>query len=89
MGRLQSKLWDGFAYGLFALFRNTGTLRLYVLILSLFGLSVLRLAYDLLLISQAVRLSLRKDGGGRRPIEEMESILSKRQYKSVNINYYE
>ena len=34
-------------------------------------------------------LSLRKDGGGRGSIEEMESILSKRQYKSININYYE
>ena len=59
------------------------------MILSLFGLPVFRLAYDLLLIPQAVGLSLRKDGGGRGSIEEMENILSKRLYKSININYYE
>ena len=45
------------------------------IILSPFGLSVLRFAYDLLLIPQAVCLSLRKDGGGRGSTEEMESIL--------------
>ena len=48
------------------------------------------LANPQILLYLCIRSIYRRErGGDRGAIEEVESILSKRQYKSININYYE